>query len=839
MRLGGEDRAQSVQVGVIVLFGFLIVALSMYQATIVPQQNAEVEFRHSQTVQDDLVGLGNSIDATGRVGDAAPAAVKLGTRYPSRTFFVNPAPAAGTLRTEPAGNVTISGVEVLSTTGNEANDYWGADRNFSTRSVVYEPRYNQYDEAPVTRYEAGGVVNDFGGRTLAVDELTVVDGNRITLVAVDGTLSHNGVQLLSVDPAAVSSVDRRETVTGDIRLVVPSTVSADVWADDLLSEEIAAGWVNGTTQVGSDRVRIDLNASRNYSLGVAGVGVGRNVTATSAPAYIDVERAPAAADAGSVREVVVEVRDRYGNPVGNQQVTGAVTGGSGSLVSGTVTTDDRGRAVFEYEAAGSGTATIRFSYDDLGSFDSSAPEDAEHSLTVSNGDGTGSGSATYELVWDTDRIDDTNGVTYVAANDTIVVDPSVASSPIPVTSRATNDDGDPIDGATVDYSTADSSVAGFSGSNSTGETGSDGRSTVDMEFGNGETTVYAATPGGGSDALTVIVTTDSGDETGDLTWSVTDDTDTNTGQAIYRVSYQVEHASSFSYVEATFRNLNDSMLDRTVTSNTTGGTLTYDPGSNQGGGDTYNITLRAYDTGGNVVDVRTTTDVADNTDPSGSGPIGGADDPQLARLRIDDTGLSGHPGYYVSYNVTNSGDLGEVEVEFRNLDQSWATRTTTSTQPRGALSYDEGYVSGSTYQVIVRVFDSNDVLVDRERVNDTVDGVDPSGNDDMSKGSSPTFSTLDIADDTNVGADQGAYAVSYGVVDSTGTFDRVVAQFKDLTSGWWATRTTTGTGTGGTLTYEVGGTANDQFRIEIRLVDDDGVVVSETFVEDTADGTDP
>ncbi|MFC6788135.1 hypothetical protein ACFQFD_19860 [Halobaculum halobium] len=84
------------QIGAVILFGFLIVA-STYQATVVPDQNREVEFLHNQEVQTDMVELSASVAATGRTGSAAPATVKLGTRYPSRTFFVNPPPASGRL----------------------------------------------------------------------------------------------------------------------------------------------------------------------------------------------------------------------------------------------------------------------------------------------------------------------------------------------------------------------------------------------------------------------------------------------------------------------------------------------------------------------------------------------------------------------------------------------------------------------------------------------------------------------------------------------------------------------------------------------------------------------
>ncbi|WP_313691034.1 Ig-like domain-containing protein [Halorarum halobium] len=648
MRLGGDRRAQSVQIGAIILFGFLVVALSTYQAAVVPQENAAVEFRHSQAAQDDLVGLGNSIDSTGRTGEAAPAAVKLGTRYPTRVFAVNPPPAAGSLRTAPGDNVTVSGVEVVSTSGGEANDYWSTERNFSTNALVYRPGYHEYDESPVTRYEATGLVNEFDGGTLLVDEPTVVRGNRITLVTLRGTLSEEGVGLVSVDPSAVSAIDRRETVTGDVALTVPSTLGADAWRTEVLADELAAGWVNETTQAGPNRIRIELNASRTYSLGLAAVGVGTDASATSEPAYIDVERAPGAASTGSVREVVVEVRDEYGNPVGNQQVSGATTGGSGSLVDTTVTTDDAGRAVFEYRATGTGTATLRASYDGLSGFDADAPADATTSFPVSGG-GTGVGNGTYDLVWDVDRIDDATGVEYVASNDTVVIDATVASSPVDVTVRASNRAGEPIEGATVDYATSNATVARFPAGSSTGETGSDGRATVQLSIGDGDGEVYASV-GGTSDSLGVRVVGGAGGDPLPSGAVAYDDANGNGAYDEGELAYTASQLRSFQQPSV------DLVVERDAEANgfdVTAGSITVEPGAT--------MTVESFGS---------TTLRAENGDVRLAGTVDGRN-AGGSEVRLIGDGVDASGGTILAAgSVTVTGQTGAVALDAASIDTS-------------------------------------------------------------------------------------------------------------------------------------------------------------------------
>ncbi|UIP01146.1 Ig-like domain-containing protein [Halobaculum sp. CBA1158] len=399
MSRGGSDgspereRAVTVQIGAVILFGFLIVALSTYQATVVPDQNREVEFLHNQEVQTDMVELSNGIVATGRTGDATPTTVSLGTRYPSRAFFVNPPPASGTLRTNGSTpNATLEGVEVVG--DSEANDYWGTAGSFDTRFLTYEPRYNLYREAPTTRYEPGGLRNEFpSGRSLNVTDQQLIDGDRITLVLVRGDLDRNGVSSVSVDPSAVSVVTRRERVNGTMDITVPTTRSAAEWAGPELLDVENNGYVESVSPGPvADTVTVELNDSRNYSLGIAVVDVGPSDRESPDPAYIDVERAPGTTSVGDTREVVVEVRDRYGNPVSDVAVEGE-TNASGELADSSVVTDGEGRAVFEYTPDATGDETLNFSYDGLGGFDASTPEDADTTVGVNAGSGGGDGSA--------------------------------------------------------------------------------------------------------------------------------------------------------------------------------------------------------------------------------------------------------------------------------------------------------------------------------------------------------------------------------------------------------------------------------------------------------------
>ncbi|MFC6824552.1 hypothetical protein [Halopelagius fulvigenes] len=107
MRFWDDERAVTVQIGAVLLLGFVVVSMSMYQATVVPDENRRVEFRHSERVQGDMQEVRNAILRTAATDGSTPVSVELGTRYPARAVFVNPGSPGGTLSTSSLGTLTV------------------------------------------------------------------------------------------------------------------------------------------------------------------------------------------------------------------------------------------------------------------------------------------------------------------------------------------------------------------------------------------------------------------------------------------------------------------------------------------------------------------------------------------------------------------------------------------------------------------------------------------------------------------------------------------------------------------------------------------------------------
>lgn len=453
MRFSRDRRGQSVVVGTVILFGFLILALGIYQVQVVPTENADVEYEHSQQVEDGLGDLRNAVLDAAATGSTRSTQIPLGTRYPSRTFFVNPPPVSGSLTTQETGEIRVRNATIGGGPHENVGLYWGTNPAYETRSLRYDARYNEFRNAPRLTYEHSVVAAEFDDALLLRSGQTVLsEDGEISLTALTGTVSENGITRRSVDARAVSASDTTVPIVpdnGPITLELPTAVAdpaalATRWEERLpAGATAAAAEANGTVRItlanGSDPLR--------YRLGLSEVSL--DTSGTTEPAYVvpvgDGNVAPG-------EQVRVEVRDRYNNPVPDATV----------LFDGTTrtnrTTGDDGRAAFTPNETGSLLAAIN---------GTGGPDYESVSFEIDDGAGT---NRAFDVEWD--------------QADPIVIEEG-SSRPLDVrVSDAASGTG--IDGAAVDASFAPrGSVSDLPSVPDPPETGPDGMTTVDTFDPNG------------------------------------------------------------------------------------------------------------------------------------------------------------------------------------------------------------------------------------------------------------------------------------------------------------------------------------------------------------------
>lgn len=389
------DRGLANVVGFIVLFSFLIVSFTVYQGIVVPDQNRRIEFDHNREVQGDMQDLREVIFAAARGIDGS-VSLKLGAEYPRRTIARNLGTSAGTLQTVEVGTAGVT-VENITAIDTETDDYVGNESAFGpfeTKSIAYQPTYTRYTNAPTTVYENTLMVNQFSdGTRLAVTDQSVVNDRKITVIVVTGRLSEGSTDATTVDASAASASVEPVAVTpenGPLNITIPTQLSAANWTNLLANEQ----HVKSVRDTGENQVSIILEEGVTYDLRMAKVGVGTGIE-TEDPWYVtDVAGNEASIPEGGSERLVVEVRDRFNNPVSNVSVEASLTDSAGagdSITPGTTESDSQGRAKFTYDAPAdvdqTRSATITVFFDSM----DSPRQNVTFEIDVLDTDGSGVG----------------------------------------------------------------------------------------------------------------------------------------------------------------------------------------------------------------------------------------------------------------------------------------------------------------------------------------------------------------------------------------------------------------------------------------------------------------
>ena len=263
VRFRADSRGVSEVVGAVLLLGILMLTLSIYQVSIVPNQNAATEFQHNQQVEDEMVDVRNAILEARSSGKDTFASVTLGTRYQDRTLTVNPPLPTGTIQTveQPNFNVTETG-------GDLRPDPLGlADRPLENQFVEYSPRYYEYDAAGTMRYENTIAYHDYGDAKVSLTNQTLLRGETISLIPLAGTFRKDGIRRVAVEPMpGVLETVRVE----DPNVTVPTELSEEDWRA-LLGDEIDPS----TESVSVESGNLTLSLDGIHEVAYAPIGLNR------------------------------------------------------------------------------------------------------------------------------------------------------------------------------------------------------------------------------------------------------------------------------------------------------------------------------------------------------------------------------------------------------------------------------------------------------------------------------------------------------------------------------------------------------------------------------------
>jgi len=257
-----DQRGVSEIIGFILIFAILIISLSINQAQIVPQENAEIEFNHYQDVQNELIEVRSSILMAGQADVSQYSTVKLGTSYPGRLFAINPPAAAGTLETSDAYPITIE----------NDTDSIAVD----TRFLQYQPGYNELDAQPIW-YENSVLYVDApeeGGIAVLEEQNLVVDGNTIRITALQNEYYNSKTGRVTLELYPNQKVTADEIPTGDLTITLPTRLTADeYWEQAIGSESVYVDVTNNGYSDGVHELELSIDTSGDGELKLNTVGI--------------------------------------------------------------------------------------------------------------------------------------------------------------------------------------------------------------------------------------------------------------------------------------------------------------------------------------------------------------------------------------------------------------------------------------------------------------------------------------------------------------------------------------------------------------------------------------
>lgn len=273
MDFWGDRRGQPVQIGFILLFGILVLAFAGYQGYVVPNQNAQVEFQHSQDSVSDMQTFREDFLGAAQDGRRFSAGFDLGTDYPARLVALNPPPASGKLRTETPGDGRFylnAGEQTLAEICGVEQD---GDGGVPSSVLVYQPSYNEYQDPPRVVYENTVTYNRFSRNDVVqfTSEQTIIQGSEILIPPLMGDVSADGTGRQTVDlyPGRTGV----GTASGaEVTLTIPTELTTDQWRGLLEDEMGEEGRVEAVNPNGSD-VDIVLE-SGSYDITCPVIGAG-------------------------------------------------------------------------------------------------------------------------------------------------------------------------------------------------------------------------------------------------------------------------------------------------------------------------------------------------------------------------------------------------------------------------------------------------------------------------------------------------------------------------------------------------------------------------------------
>ncbi|EMA52132.1 hypothetical protein [Halococcus thailandensis] len=347
-RFVDDERGVSPVVGFVLIFALVMIVFTLYQSSVVPAQNEEVEFEHSRAIEGQMSVLNDEITDTVTSGRARSVTLDTGVQYPSRAFAINPGATVGDLSVvEPKQEVTID---------LDGDGYYSGGQSFETAFVSYQPSYNLLQEETKYTSENGMLVKDYStseNTGLTTGGVMFPSGEKtINLVLLNGSYERSApTASLTITPritteTAVESIGAGKSGTLD----VPTSLSKAKW-NELLADRDSqlTGFTTNSDGFNTATISIDAETTVQVYKGTAGDPETNDGRSNRGLHLVGESALQPDVSLDENERLTISVRDHFGQRVSpDTPITASVTTGKGTLISTQQTANGNGTASFVY-----------------------------------------------------------------------------------------------------------------------------------------------------------------------------------------------------------------------------------------------------------------------------------------------------------------------------------------------------------------------------------------------------------------------------------------------------------------------------------------------------------
>jgi len=337
-RFQQDNRAQSIQIGFILILTMLVTFAGIYQSTVVSSRTESIESTHYSQIQEDLAKLH---EQTTSPTATTPITIHNTINYPTSVFLYPPDHGSSLATKSDPATITLNNASASTFNASHLN---GSELTLNTQILEYRPYYTRYSAYPVTLEHGTLTTHPPNEDGYSKIEDTIINDRTINLVSLHGDLRTTRETTITAHERAPRPVEISNTGSEPITISLETTLSESKWNSLLADERSANGGhvtnVEHSSGTPYNTVTLTLETDVTYQLYTYRNTLSGN-DVRKPGYYLYPEQSEIAVPEENSQYLTVEVRDKWNRPVSGETINASTDSGSITVVDSPSNSDGK------------------------------------------------------------------------------------------------------------------------------------------------------------------------------------------------------------------------------------------------------------------------------------------------------------------------------------------------------------------------------------------------------------------------------------------------------------------------------------------------------------------